>query len=72
MKHQENLFPPMETHICEGYTRGNWIVYKCAECSYTQHFNWKTGKMITKGNRMALHSGSHVPTIKRNPSDDLY
>ena len=72
MKHQEDLFPELEKHTCESYTRGNWIISKCTQCDYVRHFNWKKGDIIIKGNRMALHRGSYVPTPKGNSSKDLF
>ena len=66
MKHKEDLFPELEHHTCSSHTRGNWIISKCSKCDYVRYFNWKKGGLVIKGNRMALHNGSFVPTPKKD------
>lgn len=51
-----------EQHECEGVREGNWIVYRCSQCSYERRFNQRTGKMeVTPGNPDALHRGEYRP-----------
>ncbi len=46
-------------HQCIGVKDGDWVIFKCNECSYTRKMNLKTGKSSTKGGDWEiLHEGS--------------
>lgn len=45
-------------HECEATRVGDWIVYRCPKCSdYQRWYNWRTGKMKTKGLKANIRHG---------------
>lgn len=46
-------------HKCVGVKEGNWLIFKCCECSYIRKINLKTGKSKTYNSDFdILHEGS--------------
>ena len=42
--------PPPDAHECEATSLGDWIVYRCPQCSdYERWYNRRTGHVKTKG-----------------------
>lgn len=58
-----NSTPSLEDHECEAHRDGDWIVFRCPDCSdYERRFNWRTGQMKVKNtNPYINHRGEHVP-----------
>jgi hypothetical protein len=55
--------PSLEDHECEAHREGDWIVFRCPDCSnYERRFNWRTGQMKVKNDTPYInHRGEHVP-----------
>ncbi len=53
-----------ESHGCESYRDGDWIVFLCPQCEgYERRLNWRTGEMRVRDNSEAniRHSGEYFP-----------
>ncbi len=63
MKIKFNTPTDRETHVCESYRNGEWIIFKCPKCpDYEQRLNWQTGKIKTKNSTNEVyHTGSYAP-----------
>ena len=50
-------------HSCKGHREGDWLIFKCTECSYVRVWNTTTNEMkvTDDGNEYALHSGRFEP-----------
>ncbi|MEL6256484.1 MAG: hypothetical protein AAFR87_31060, partial [Bacteroidota bacterium] len=64
---QELNFPPISPtthHVCNSRREGDWIIFTCPKCPrYIRKYNWKTRKMIVKGDDdlSIRHMGTHLP-----------
>ena len=67
---QKHMSPYMEfqtegfdRHTCTARKEGDWIVFECPECGYVRKMHRKTNeiKLVNRGDKNALHSGSYKP-----------
>jgi hypothetical protein len=64
--------PHLVHHQCTGTRQGEWITYRCAQCDYEMHENWRTGEMqIRNAKRDIRHSGSYFPMEYKSAYEDL-
>jgi hypothetical protein len=73
MKIEFNARPDKETHECESYRSGEWIIFKCPRCKeYERRLNWQTGKVHTvNANDNVYHTGSFFPVEYLEPLSNL-
>ncbi len=53
-----------ESHQCDAYRDGDWIVFLCPQCEgYERRLNWRTGEMKVRDdkNMYIRHSGEYFP-----------
>jgi hypothetical protein len=62
-----------ETHECESYRTGEWIIFKCPRCTgYEKRLNWQTGQMKTiNANDDVCHTGNYFPVEYLDPFRNL-
>ena len=54
----------VDSHTCESYRDGDWIVFLCPQCEgYERRMNWRTGEMKVKNDTDGhiRHSGEYFP-----------
>lgn len=51
-----------DQHHCEGVREGEWLVFKCRDCTYERRYNSITGEMkVIHGPGDVLHDGRYNP-----------
>ena len=65
--------PENESHECESYRDGEWIIFYCSKCpGYERRLNWKTGEMKTRNVKENInHTGNHEPQFYKELLDTL-
>jgi len=54
----------VDTHQCESYRDGDWIVFLCPKCEgYERRLNWRSGEMKVRdrSDQNIRHTGEYFP-----------
>ncbi len=57
----------VDSHECESYRDGDWIVFLCPKCEgYERRLNWRTGDMKVRD-----HSADHIQQSGQYLPDEI-
>ena len=70
MENFQELLPHyvLETHRCEGYKEGDWVIFTCNKCAgYERRMNLRTREVQVKHPRDHVkHTGFYVSPLARS------
>lgn len=51
-----------ESHACESFRDGDWLIYHCSRCNYELRENWRSGEIVVQNAKAKIrHFGTYYP-----------